>query len=188
MLNIWDEIYIKGEQLNKYPTELLVSWVFKNKLEANSRVLDVGCGYGNNLKFLLTEGFDAYGIDYSQVVVDLVCKDFNDRVSCQSVLDLDLSDQSFDYIVDRQCIQLVGVEQLSVAYAECARVLKKKGKMFSNFLVETGLGKEKIVIEEDKLDLIISKNFYIKEKNYNVLTTENGENKHKTIIYTLQKR
>ena len=188
MANKWDDIYTNGKQLNKYPTELLVSWIFKNRVKEGAKVLDVGCGFGNNLKFLLNEGFNAFGIDYSNVVIDLIAENFADRVSCQSVLSLNFPDKSFDYVADRQCIQLVGVNHLSTAYSECARILKPKGRMFSNFLIETGTDEDKMVVEEKNLDLIVSENFITLEKNYNLLTTENGSNKHKTIIYTLQKK
>ena len=53
----WEtEIYSAKRQLNKYPFDSLVSivhYLFKKKIKNNISALDLGCGAGNNTKFLI---------------------------------------------------------------------------------------------------------------------------------------
>ena len=154
---------------------------------AGSKALDVGCGFGNNLRYLLNEGYDAYGFDNSEIVVDLISKEFGKRVSCQCTSNLNFDDQSFDVIVDRQSIQNNELEKVKAAYSECARLLSINGKMFSNFLLSDA-DIDKANISEDELDEIISTYFHIAEKNYSIGTTLNASIKHETVVYTLTKK
>lgn len=72
--NDWDENYKKTDSrhLNIYPSEMLVGWIFRNFKGLSLSALDIGCGYGNNLRFLLENGFDAYGFDFSPAVIDKI--------------------------------------------------------------------------------------------------------------------
>ena len=183
----WNQLYKSGKQLNKYPSELLVSWIHNEAIPIGCRVLDVGCGFGNNLRFLLNEGFDAYGFDNSEIVVDLIYNEFGKRVSCQCTSNLNFDDQSFDVIIDRQSIQHNEINKIRAAYSECARLLSINGKMFSNFLLSDG-DVSKANVNEDDLDAIILKYFNILEKNYSIGTTLNASIQHFSVVYTLTKK
>ena len=79
----WEEIYSDPQTAhkNKYPTELVVSTVFRNfKTRAGLKALDLGCGWGNNLRFLRDAGFDAYGIEISRTAVESMRDEFGDHV------------------------------------------------------------------------------------------------------------
>ena len=58
MKKVWDVIYSQNKQLSVYPWSNLVSLIkknFKNKVN-NFPVLELGCGYGANINFLLDCG------------------------------------------------------------------------------------------------------------------------------------
>jgi len=183
----WNEIYKNGKELNIYPSEVLVSWAYRNKIVKSQKALDIGCGFANNLRFLIEYGLDAYGIDNSDYIIDAIRDEFNQRVSVQSIKSTTFNSDSFDILVDRQSIQHNFVSDLSKIYSECRRIIKMNGLMFSVFQLTEGNGATKAVIDEHLLDQKISEYFTIKEKNYHMQTTNNGRNKHDSIVYTLLK-
>lgn len=74
--DIWENIYSKnlaGAHL-KYPCEDFIVTVSRHLLknDVDSRkVLDVGCGSGNNLEFLSEVGFECYGLDVSASALEI---------------------------------------------------------------------------------------------------------------------
>ena len=71
----WEEaIYSQGRHLNRYPFDAVVSFVYRYRPKVRApqqiRILEVGCGAGNNLWFAAREGFDVAGIDGSDSAVD----------------------------------------------------------------------------------------------------------------------
>ena len=47
---------------------------FKNKIRKNVKVLDLGCGGGNNSYFIAKEGFDLYAVDGSNTSIQITRK------------------------------------------------------------------------------------------------------------------
>ena len=162
MKNERNDIYKNGKELNRYPSEILVSWVFRNRVHKYKKVLDIGCGFGNNLRFLIENGFDAYGIDNSDFIIQSISAEFNDRVSEQSIKSTSFNSESFDLLIDRQSIQHNLTDDLNKIFSECKRLLKKKSLMFSNFLLSDGNGLTKVDISEYLLDKNIIEFFFIK--------------------------
>ena len=71
-----ENVYKKNKQINKYPYSSIVSNIFKfTHKRDNKKILDIGCGTGNHLKFLAENNFDTYGIDISPSAVN-ISKDF----------------------------------------------------------------------------------------------------------------
>ena len=66
----WDKIF-STQEWGKYPGEELIRFIARNFYAAPNRkdirILEVGCGTGANLWFLAKEGFNAFGIDGSQI-------------------------------------------------------------------------------------------------------------------------
>ena len=140
-MSIWEEIYSRNEQLNKYPFDSVVSFIFKNfgKLSyeerKNIKILEVGCGACNNIWFLSEEGFDTYGIDISKSAINfgkkvLEKKNLNANLMVGSFTELPYEDNYFDIIIDRlaitQCPTFIEDSLLNVK-----RVLKDEGLFFS---------------------------------------------------------
>ena len=74
--NQWEnQIYKKGKQINSYPFDEVVSDVnrmFRDLNVSNFKALDLGCGTGNNSKFLLDYGFgNVIGIDGSKSAIKI---------------------------------------------------------------------------------------------------------------------
>lgn len=115
---------------NRYPSERVVGWVLRN-YRPGARGLDVGCGWGNNLRFLLAEGFDAHGIDFASSAVEALRPEFGERVRCESALRTRCADDDFDFVIDRCSIQHNPLDDLPGIFEEMRRVLRPGGRFFS---------------------------------------------------------
>ena len=80
--NHWQgKIYGKKLQLNIFPFSEIISY-FKNlKVEKknNVKILEIGCGCGNNLSFLAEEGYKVYGVDISKSAISFAKKIFKKK-------------------------------------------------------------------------------------------------------------
>jgi ubiquinone/menaquinone biosynthesis C-methylase UbiE len=132
----WDKAYAlkSSRHKNKYPSEQVVSWVFNNYRKTDSTIinaLDLGCGWGNNLRFLLENGYDAVGIEQSIVACQSLKKEFGQHVINGSMLQLPFHDNAYDFIIDRNSIQHNNKADIYLVLIECMRVLKNGGKIYS---------------------------------------------------------
>ena len=157
----WEKAYSSqnARHKNLYPSENVISYILGRHRNKTLKVLDIGCGYGNNLRFLLQNGFDAYGIDFSSNVIEEIKEEFGDRVSTCNAKKLTFEDDSFDLIIDRSSLQHNPKEDLSEIFKECRRVLKRGGELFSNFLTEGENGFILANTTENELLEILSKVF-----------------------------
>jgi 2-polyprenyl-3-methyl-5-hydroxy-6-metoxy-1,4-benzoquinol methylase len=60
--SIWEnEIYGDGKNIARYPYDVILSFIYRNfprnKPRNEIKILEVGCGTGNNLWFAAREGF-----------------------------------------------------------------------------------------------------------------------------------
>ncbi|MEI6288247.1 MAG: class I SAM-dependent methyltransferase [bacterium] len=88
------------------------------------KVLDVGCGTGAILQLLEDQGYDATGIDFSEIAVDY-CQDKKLNVLKGSAEKLIFSDSTFDVIVAMDLLE--HLKNDLVAVEEFRRVLKPGG-------------------------------------------------------------
>ena len=94
-----------------------------------SRVLDVGCGGGEQLERLRRAGFDAVGVEPSAEQVDaLVARGLN--AICGVAEQLPVESQSFDGIV---CKVVLPYTDERKAIAEWARVLRPGGRVRASY-------------------------------------------------------
>tara|TARA_A100001011_G_scaffold397318_2_gene497929 strand:+ start:1612 stop:2262 length:651 start_codon:yes stop_codon:yes gene_type:complete len=109
--NQWEKIYKKKEQINQYPFDTVVSAVnnlFDKKTASKQKVLDLGCGTGNNLRFFLDFGFkDVTGVEGSESAIKIANK-ILPRNKCNLVFKdftkYKISKNKFDLILDRGSI------------------------------------------------------------------------------------
>lgn len=137
----WEnDIYRKGKQLNIWPFSEVVS-VFHREMSDWSevrapRVLEVGCGAGNNLWALSRRGYDSYGVDISSTAIQianqrLIGLGLDVELSVSSMKTLPFAEGFFDYVLDRASICQVSMDEIPECVEEIRRVLRKSGKLFS---------------------------------------------------------
>lgn len=140
----WEEIYRKASyrNKNKYPDTEVVSWFLRTygglPDRHQTRLLDLGCGWGNNLKFFLDEGVDAWGVDGSETAVKH-CKGLTANVKVGLLTDLPFSDEEFGVIVDRNSIHNNTLDDIQKCYSEAYRVLKSGGQIYSAIMKQTSV-------------------------------------------------
>ena len=154
---------------------------FTSTLVKNSTVLDVGCGNGKNVKYLLDNGINAYGIDFSEKLVK-VCKRKKLDVKVGNALDIPFDDNSFDNVISIAVIHHLQKEEDRIkAINEMIRVCKNNGKiLISVWAVEQSgqevqnrtfvYGDNLVKWEDDERYYFIYDEEHIKEfvKNFNV--------------------
>ena len=71
--NYISQIYsYERRPLTNYPEKLAEEIILRNKLQKNTKLLDVGCGRGDMLKAFKKKGFDVEGVDLSEESVEIL--------------------------------------------------------------------------------------------------------------------
>lgn len=137
----WESIYDKGEQLNRYPFDSVVSFVMsnypKNKRREDVRILELGCGAGNNLWFAAREGFDVTGIDISPSAIEYAKKRFeDDQLKGNFIVagfdELYKLEGPFDLVIDRCSLTNVSIELAKKCITDIWGLLEYDGIIFFN--------------------------------------------------------
>lgn len=187
----WEGIYSGGHQLNRYPFDVVISYVMRNFGHLNQherskiRFLEVGCGAGNNIWFLQREGFLASGIDQSKTAIDFA----TDRLTADGMMadlvigdfsSLPWPDRSFDCIIDRGSITHNDRATIQRSLTEAHRVLKPRGYFFSQMFsseddrrTTADCGATFFATEDDLKDLYSSL-FSIETREHRVITDDHG--------------
>ena len=137
---VWDEIF-KERNPSSYPFDNVVSFLFRNyprnKPKEKIKILEVGCGGGNNMWCAAREGFEVHGIDGSGRAIEIAKNRFlednlNGNFIQGDFTELPFKDDFFDIVIDRCSIVCVDKISAQKTFNEIFRVLKKKGKFFFN--------------------------------------------------------
>jgi len=135
----WEnDVYNKGLNLNKYPYDNVVSFAFKNRNKnIPNKVLDLGCGAGNNSWFLAKEGFNVYGIDRSVSAINycknrFVSENLKGDFTVGNFKHLPFEDDFFDLAIDRASLTCCSLMDCQIIVEDIYRTLKTKGKFFLN--------------------------------------------------------
>ncbi len=187
--NYWENIYASGQQCNVAPFDEVIAFVYKNKPnKSHVRILEVGCGTGNNLEFLLKQGFDVIGIDGSKTAIKMAGEKIgHHNVHFGSFSKLPFY-SIFDMVIDRAALSFASELEIVMAIDEIHRVLLPNGKfLFTPFAKSTKDGanlysqsKIKKLLSRDKwnieifdqvntIDLVSDK---LKESHYRVVATK----------------
>ena len=97
-------------------------------LDSNSLILDVGCGPGRVLGFLVKRGLRCIGIDRSRVSIELAVSRYGSPAVVADNLCLPVADAIADVIISDGVIH--HTEDAYAAFVENLRVLKPGGRMY----------------------------------------------------------
>jgi len=140
--SVWEnDIYGQGQHLNRYPYDSVVTFVFRhapqNKPRGDVRILEVGCGAGNNLWFAAREGFCVAGVDASTSAINYARQrfreeDLNGEFKVGDFTELPWLDGLFDMVIDRTALTCCGWSAAQNAVTEIRRVLRQGGVFHFN--------------------------------------------------------
>lgn len=106
---------------------------FSTAFISGSRVIDIGCGNGRDLKLLLSGGFDAIGIDACAEFIHLFNRsnaEYQGRMSVESLPELkSVEDKCFDGVLCSAVLMHLPEEQLFDACFSIRRILKENGRL-----------------------------------------------------------
>ena len=126
----------------KWPNETMLKVFFGNylkkriDLKPDLKVLDVGCGFGNNLKPFLDLGYDCHGTEITDEMAkqtqEIISKEYkNITIKKGTNLKLPYPDNTFDILTSISVIHYESSEEdLISAVNEYSRVLKDNGVLF----------------------------------------------------------
>jgi SAM-dependent methyltransferase len=99
---------------------------------APGRLLELGCGAGDQSLWLAAQGFEVSGIDISPTAIEWAREKAGERglnasFDVGNVLELPFTDGAFDYVLDGACWHCIVGEDRKRFVAEAARVLRPGG-------------------------------------------------------------
>ncbi|MFX1289098.1 MAG: class I SAM-dependent methyltransferase, partial [Promethearchaeota archaeon] len=147
----WDEIFAKKGKyfIRPHPDMERLADLFSEK--GVQRILDLGCGSGRHLLFLLKKGFEVYGLDGSPIGLEitknwLTEENLTSELTCQKIEEkFPYVEGFFDAIISIQVIHHNLIKDIMCTVNEINRILKTKGFIFITFP--------------------ILQNFYVKKQN-----------------------
>ena len=138
---VWEKKYLDNPGYrNYYPYDAIVSFVhhYTNKeIDHNKvKILEIGCGTGNNLWFAAREGYSVFGLDGSKTAIEFAEGRFKqDQLEGEFVVgdmtNLPYEDSFFDLVFDRAAMTLIPKKSVFETVSEVNRVLKTEGVFFS---------------------------------------------------------
>lgn len=134
----WDDVYRMQGYRARYPNEDLIRFLarfYKGK-EAETKVLDLGCGSCNHVYWLAKEGFKVWGIDGSEKAIKmglerLQTSCLNANVGVGDFTKLPFENDFFDLVIDVCSIQHNKFKDIMTIFSEVYRVIKPGGRFFS---------------------------------------------------------
>ena len=140
----YEDLYAEKQAFLRYPADWVIRFhnMYLRSNIPDGRLLDYGCGSGNNSYFFIEQGYDVYGVEVAEESLELVKRNlesrhlnpsWNDRFSIvpPDNISLPYEDGFFDVIVANQVFSyLASVDQIRKVCHELARVLRPGGVVF----------------------------------------------------------
>lgn len=128
-VNYWNEAYRDGALSSDYD-----GWLDKYPFSAGEQVLDLGCGGGTNLPFLLGRGACVTAADLSENAVRLVRQGFGNRISADCfdmARGFPYPDEAFHAVVADLSLHYFSWEDTERIAAGLFRILKPGGRLIA---------------------------------------------------------
>jgi len=140
----YQDLYAKGKLFVRYPMDHVIrfhAYYLKSNMPGG-RVLDYGCGSGNNSLLFIQQGYDVYGVDVAEVALDQIRANLEmygldtkhlDRfkIIAPDTNTLPFEDGFFDLIVANQVLYYLGTEnRIRTLSHELSRCLRPGGLVF----------------------------------------------------------
>jgi SAM-dependent methyltransferase len=125
-----DVTEISGDQVSKEQVERLCHrYYWAGGYCADKSVLEVACGTGSGLGYLLSVAQSLTAGDYSQRIVEMAQSYYGDRIDIRNfdAQNMPFEDGSFDVVIIFEALYYIPDAARFVA--ECARVLRPSGKL-----------------------------------------------------------
>lgn len=131
-IQTYDQIAKKYQKLHSVFTAQIELDNFITYLKPGSLLLDAGCGFGRELKYLLDKGFEVYGFDPSSQLLKLAKENTPEAKLQIADLRKKLSypDNFFDGIISKAVLHHLEEKDLIFALTEIKRILKPGGIFF----------------------------------------------------------
>ena len=136
----WEaDIYARGKCILKWPISQVVSSIMRVTAGRDRRevsVLEIGCGAGNNIWFLVSEGFQAHGLDMSAIAIEyarsrLLAVGLEADLKVGDMATLPWKDNRFDVVIDCGALTINTHSHIATILEDVRRVLKPGGVMMS---------------------------------------------------------
>ncbi len=135
----WDDVFAeKGKYFTTpHPDMERLANLFSEK--GVRRILDLGCGTGRHLLFLLKKGFEVYGLDGAPNGLEiaknwLTEENLSSELTCQKIEhEFPYKDSFFDAVISIQVIHHNLMKDIVFTVNEIKRILKTEGFIFLTF-------------------------------------------------------
>lgn len=107
-------------------------------LPDQAKVLDLGCGTGDQLKILNKYNIECYGIDPAPAMIEITKQKISlansNNIKLGMAQKIPFDDNYFDCVIMIEVLRYFDFRDINVAINETHRVLKPGGKIFSTFV------------------------------------------------------
>ncbi len=134
--NFWDSFDSSGIDYFSKTASRKIFQLTKKYLKKNSRVLDYGCGEGDLIGYLLSQGVSCQGLDYSVKALAKVEEKFAGHPQFLGVMlsgnssSKSIDAGAFDFIFSIETLEHTLPAQLPLVIDELFRLLKQGGYLF----------------------------------------------------------
>jgi len=166
----WDNMYkeVRSKKPLVWPEIQMIRLASRVNIDSKSRVLDLGCGEGRNIRYFLENNCDVVGIEENEEALRILKSLYeidNDKLICSDAKTAlnTFSENHFDLVVCWGVMQYL--DEPEAILQEIGRVLKKRAHLIISFTSEQD--------ERERADTV--KNFYSEDKIKKLIEKNNFE-------------
>ena len=126
----------------------LMKFIKRLALKKGGKILDIGFGDGKLLEILFQEGYQSYGVDFSESNINFTKKLFKERgesiqLEIGDISRIPFQDKFFDVIIASEILEHLNDQILKMGLNELFRVLKENGTLLATVPYQENLEPEK---------------------------------------------